>query len=89
MSEKKIKKTLNYPIYNMEELMSILCDYCKIAGDFPPDHLINLIIQNWLISALKGQAKGMSPSDVILTFVKSCCNNSKTFTKLKESKHES
>lgn len=85
MSEKKVKKTLEYPVYNMEELMTILCDICKSAGDFPPQHLVNLIIQDWLISFLTGQSRGMSASDVVLNFVKHTTKNSDKFSKLKES----
>lgn len=84
MSEKKVKKTLDYPIYQMENLMDIVCGICKTAGDFPPQHLVNLIIQDWLIMFFKGQAKGMSPSDILVTYVKSTQKNSDLITKLKK-----
>ena len=83
MSKENTK--LEYPQFDIDELMTIVKYICD-STNFPAEHLLNLIVAQFIYSYNLGISRGMSPQEIIISFVKSSQNLSKNFNKLKESK---
>lgn len=83
MSKENTK--LEYPQFNIDELMSIIKNISDTTN-FPAEHLLNLIVAQFIYSYNIGIYNGMSAQDIIISFVKDSTKLSKGFKKLKESK---
>lgn len=83
MSKENTK--LEYPQFDIDDLMTIIKNICD-SVNFPAEHLLNLIVAQFIYSYNIGIYHGMSAQEVIISFVKDSTKLSKGFNTLKEKK---
>ena len=86
MSEKKskvIRKTIDLPVYDVQNQMQYLIDLCK-DFEFEPERLLSLILADWICTVQKGLAKGSSLNEIFISYLESSVRTEKDFKKLKE-----
>lgn len=82
-NEKRVRKTLNLPDYDIKSQLSYLTELCK-AFDFSGDRLISLILGEWIYTVQKGLSAGEDMSNIFFAYLKKCEDTGKKFNKLKE-----
>lgn len=82
-NEKRVRKTLNLPDYDIKAQLSYLTELCKVF-EFSGDRLISLILGEWIYTVQKGLAAGEDMSNIFFAYLKKCEDTAKKFNKLKE-----
>lgn len=82
-NEKRVRKTLNLPDYDIKAQLNYLTGLCE-AFDFSGDRLISLILGEWIYTVQKGLVSGEDMSNIFFAYLKKCEDTAKKFNKLKE-----